>query len=73
LKPRIAQATFGANHGAVQVDRQTPQRELLNLLIAQFAVAAHQPAQRGLRKLLEPVDHRAVAGNTRQATEPRKP
>jgi hypothetical protein len=55
----------GANHGTVEVDRQTPQLELLNLLIEQFAVEPHQRAQRRLRKLLEPVDHRAVAGNMR--------
>jgi hypothetical protein len=64
--------TPGTDDGAVQVDRQTPQRELLNLLIEQFAVEAHQRAQRGLRKLLEPVDHRAVAGNAGETAEPRE-
>jgi len=69
---RPSDLTAGANHGAVQVDRQTPQPELLDLLIEQFAVEAHQRAQRSLRKLLEPVDHRAVAGNAGQAAEARE-
>ena len=62
--------TTGTDDGAVKVDSQTPKTELCDLLIEQFAVEAHQPAQRRLRKLLEPVDHRAVAGNTRQTAEP---
>ena len=33
-----AHFTTGTDDGAVEVDRQTPQRELLNLLIEQFAV-----------------------------------
>src|ERR1019366_4927770 len=64
--------TTGTDDGAVKVDSQTPKTELCDLLIEQFAVEAHQPAQRRLRKLLEPVDHRAVAGNTRQTAEPRE-
>ena len=62
----------GADHGAVDVDRQSPQPELLDLLIEQFVVKPHQRAQRALGKLLEPVDHRAVAGNAGQSAEPRE-
>src|SRR6202043_2605571 len=53
--------TTGTDDGAVEVDRQTPKTEFGDFLIVQFAVEAHQRAQRSLRKLLEPVDHR-VAG-----------
>jgi hypothetical protein len=62
--------TTGTDDGAVEVDSQTPKTEFCDLLIEQFAVEAHQRAQRSLGKLLEPVDHRAVAGNTRQTAEP---
>src|ERR1700676_4279048 len=64
--------TTGTDDGAVKVDSQTPKTELCDLLIEQFAVEAHQRAQRSLSKLLEPVDYRAVAGNTRQTAEPRE-
>src|ERR1700687_4794542 len=63
--------TTGTDDGAVEVDRQTPKTELGDLLIEQFAVEAHQRAQRSLGKPLEPVDHRTVAGNPRQTAEPR--
>src|SRR6267154_2628771 len=69
---RPSHFTTGTDDGAVEVDRQTPKTELCDLLIEQFAVEAHQRAQRSLRKPLEPVDHRAVAGNPRQTAEPRE-
>ncbi len=62
----------GADHGAVEVDRQSPQIELLNLVIEQLTIDPHQCAQRGLSKLLEPVDDRAIAGNAGETTEPRE-
>ena len=62
----------GADHGAVDVDRQSAQIELLNLLIEQLTVDPHQCAQRGLSELLEPVDDRAIAGNAGETTEPRE-
>src|SRR5208282_621997 len=62
--------TTGTDDGAVKVDRQTPQFELLDLLIEQFAVDPRQRAQRGLSKLFEPVDHRAVGGNAGETAEP---
>jgi len=60
----------GADHGAVKVDSQSGELQLLNLRIEQFAVKPHQRAQRALSKLLKPVDHRAVAGNARQSAQP---
>src|SRR5437867_13081430 len=45
----------GADHGAVKVDSQSGQLQLLDLLIAQFAVEPRQRSQRSLGKLLEPV------------------
>ena len=62
----------GADHGAVDVNRQSAQIELLNLLIEQLTVDPHQCAQRGLSELLEAVDDRAIAGNAGQTTEPRE-
>jgi hypothetical protein len=62
----------GADHGAVDVDRQSAQIELLNLLIEQLTVDPHQCDQRGLSELLEPVDDRAIAGNAGETTEPRE-
>ena len=62
----------GADHGAVKVDRQSGKLQLLDLLIEQFAVEPHQRPQRSLGKLLEPVDHRAVAGQARQSAQPRE-
>ena len=62
----------GADYGAVEVDRQSPEPQLLDLFIEQLAVDPHQRRQRALSKLLEPVDYRTVAGNAGQTAEARE-
>src|SRR5580700_7594988 len=62
----------GADHGAVEVDRQSAELQLLDLFIEQLAVDPRQRAQRALSKLLEPVDYRTVAGNAGETAEARE-
>jgi hypothetical protein len=69
---RPSHFSAGADHGAIQVDSQSGELQFLDLLIEQLAVEPHQRVQRALSKLLEPVDHRTVAGNTRQSAQPRE-
>ena len=67
---RPSDLTAAADHGAVEVDSQSSEIQFLDLFIERFAVDPCQPAQRGLSKPLEPVDHRAVAGNAGETAEP---
>src|SRR3984893_11988514 len=62
----------GADHGAVEVDRQSAKLQLLDLFIEQLAVDPRQRAQRALSKLLEPVDYRTVAGHAGETAEARE-
>src|ERR1700719_2657951 len=57
----------GADHGTVEIDRQSAELQLLDLFIEQLAVDPRQRAQRALSKLLQPVDYRTVAGNAGEA------
>ena len=59
----------GPDHGPIHVDRQPRQVEPLELLVEQLAIEGDQRLQRFLGELLEPVDHRAVRREARQATE----
>ena len=64
--------TTGTDDGAVEVDRQSAELQLLDLFIEQLAVDPRQRAQRALSKLLEPVDYRTVAGNAGETAEARE-
>lgn len=60
----------GSDHGPIHVDRQPRQVEPLQLVVDELAIQGDQRLERFLGELLESVDHRAVGGDARQATEP---
>src|SRR5713101_3892087 len=67
---RPSHLVAGADYRAININRQPPQTQLLDLVVEQLTIDPHQCRKRALREFLQPLHYRPIRRNARQTTEP---
>src|SRR5713226_3702391 len=67
---RPSHLVAGADYRAININRQPPQTQLLDLVVEQLTIDPHQCRKRALREFLQPLHYRPIRRNARQTTQP---
>src|SRR5580692_9334227 len=67
---RPSNLVAGADYRAININRQPPQAQLLDLIVEQLTIDPHQCRKRGLREFLQPLHYRPIRRNASQTTQP---
>src|SRR5260370_28820639 len=67
---RPSHLVAGADYRAININRQPPQTQLLDLVVEHLTIDPQQCRKRGLREFLQPLHHRPIRRNARQTTQP---
>src|SRR5713226_4884540 len=67
---RPSHLVAGADYRAININRQPPQTQLLDLVVEQLTIDPHQCRKRALGEFLQPFLYRPIRRNARQTTQP---